>query len=89
METNLEVRFFLERRDVIVWRLKNGVATVLYMVLDFQIMVTRNRGECFVCDGLRGRRHDMSLYVCCIFRVKRKYVLMFFCQNHNKDFLTR
>ena len=42
------------RRDVIVWRLENGVATILYMVLDFKIMATRNSEVCFVCDGLRG-----------------------------------
>ena len=57
----LTLRFaFLERRDVIVWRLENGGVAVLYMVLDFQIMAFRNSEECFVCDGLRGRRHDMT-----------------------------
>lgn len=50
----------LERRDVIVWRLENGVATILYMVLDFHIIATRNSEECFVGDGLRGRHHDMT-----------------------------
>ena len=34
--------------------LENGVATILYMVLDFHIIATRNSEEFFVSDGLRG-----------------------------------
>ena len=37
-----------------------SISLPYYMVLDFQIMANRNREECFVCDGLRGRRHDMT-----------------------------
>ena len=37
-----------------------SISLPYYMALDFQIMATRNREDCFVCDGLRGRRHDMT-----------------------------
>ena len=37
-----------------------SISLPYFMVLDFQIMASRNRVECIVCDGLRGRRHDMT-----------------------------
>ena len=31
-----------------------SISLPYYMALDFQIMASRKRGECFVCDDLRG-----------------------------------